>query len=66
MENSERGTELMDIESESLDTHVALCSERYRTLERRILRLEKITLWSTAASLTGMAGVIITLALRLS
>lgn len=66
MENSERGTELMDIESESLDTHVALCSERYRTLERRILRLEKITLWATAASLTGMAGVIITLALRLS
>ena len=66
MENSESGTELMDIESESLDTHVALCSERYRTLERRSLRLEKITLWATAASLTGMAGVIITLALRLS
>ena len=66
MENSERGTELMAIASESLDTHVALCSERYRTLERRILRLEKITLWATAASLTGMAGVIITLALRLS
>lgn len=57
---------MMDIESESLDTHVALCSERYRTLERRILRLEKITLWATAASLTGMAGVIITLAMRLS
>ncbi len=66
MESSEGGSELMDIESESLDTHVALCSERYRTLERRILRLEKITLWATAASLTGMAGVIITLALRLS
>ena len=66
MANSERGAELMDVESGSLTTHVALCSERYRTLERRILRLEKITLWATAASLTGMAGVIVTLALRLS
>jgi len=56
----------MDVESGSLTTHVALCSERYRTLERRILRLEKITLWATAASLTGMAGVIVTLVLRLS
>ena len=53
-------------ESESLTTHVALCGERYRTLEMRILRLERITLWATAASLTGMGGVIITLVMRLS
>jgi hypothetical protein len=56
----------MDVESESLETHVALCGERYRTLELRILRLERITLWATAASLTGMASVIITLVVRLA
>ena len=66
MENSEWGVKLMDVESQSLKTHVALCGERYRALELRILRLEKITLWATGASLTGMAGVIVTLALRLS
>ena len=55
----------MDIESESLETHVALCGERYRMLEMRILRLERITLWETAASLTGMSGVIATLIVRI-
>jgi len=56
----------MDAESKSLPTHVALCGERYRTLEMRILRLERVTLWATAASLTGMAGVIVTLIAQLS
>jgi len=53
-------------EAQSLTTHVALCGERYRTLEMRIVRLERITLWAAATSLTGMGGVIITLILRLS
>lgn len=56
----------MHAESESLTTHVALCGERYTTLQMRISRLERVTLWATAASLTGMAGVIVTLAMRLS
>jgi len=62
----DRQAQLMDIESESLETHVALCGERYRMLEMRILRLERITLWATAASLTGMAGVIATLIVRIA
>ena len=66
MENPKRGAKLMDAEAKSLPTHVALCGERYRMLEMRILRLEKITLWATGVSLTGMAGVIITLVSKLS
>lgn len=48
----------------NLEAHVALCAERYKSLEARIQRLEKIVLWTAAASLTGMAAVILALVAR--
>lgn len=34
-------TQLHEIESESLEAHVALCAERYQDLDSRITRIEK-------------------------
>jgi hypothetical protein len=56
----------IDAESEHLETHVALCGERYRQLELRIARLEKVTWWAAGVSITGMGGVIVTLLSRVS
>ena len=53
------------VEHKDLSTHVELCAERYRSLEARILRLERVVLWATAASLSGMAAVILALVTRL-
>tara|TARA_R100000808_G_scaffold14337_2_gene33921 strand:- start:116 stop:289 length:174 start_codon:yes stop_codon:yes gene_type:complete len=53
------------VEHKDLNTHVELCAERYRSLEARIGRLERIVLWATAASLSGMAAVILALVTRL-
>tara|TARA_Y100001963_G_scaffold110457_1_gene152750 strand:+ start:355 stop:528 length:174 start_codon:yes stop_codon:yes gene_type:complete len=53
------------VEHKDLNTHVELCAERYRSLEARILRLERVVLWATAASLSGMAAVILALVTRL-
>ena len=55
-----------DFERTSLETHVELCGERYLTLERRIGRLERTVVWATAASLSGMGGIIVTLLIRLA
>ena len=52
-------------ELKDLNTHVELCAERYKSLEARIGRLERIVLWATAASLSGMAAVILALVTRL-
>ncbi len=38
----------MDLEADSLPTHVVACSERYRGLWRRMSRIERI-LWGIAA-----------------
>ena len=53
------------VEHQDLTTHVELCAERYKSLEARIGRLERIVLWATAASLSGMAAVILALVTRL-
>lgn len=45
-------------ESESLPVHVARCSERYKTLFRRLGRIEKILLGVAASVIIGMGGII--------
>jgi len=55
-----------DFEHSSLETHVELCGERYRALEHRIGRLERTIVWATCISLSGMAGIIATLLIRLA
>lgn len=50
-------------EAESLPVHVGKCEERYKALEMRIVRLEKVIYWSTGILLTAMGGIIVKLAI---
>ena len=48
-------------EAEHLDMHVAVCAERYKSLEQRLDRIERIVWWSSTMLMTGMGGVILKL-----
>jgi hypothetical protein len=45
-------------EAEDLDVHVAVCAERYKSLEYRLDRIERVLWWSTTILMTGMGGII--------
>ncbi len=45
-------------EAEHLDMHVAVCAERYKALEQRLDRIERIVWWSSTMLMTGMGGII--------
>ncbi|MBL0319354.1 MAG: hypothetical protein IPP74_08725 [Alphaproteobacteria bacterium] len=45
-------------ESQHLDMHVALCAERYKSLEQRLDRIERVMWWTSTVLMTGMGGVI--------
>lgn len=47
-----------------LTTHEAVCAERYIGIMARMGRIESIIICAAAALLAGMAGLIVTLALR--
>lgn len=53
----------MNIENETnnLPTHVAVCQERYRSLENRLARIEKILWWWGTMIISGLVGIIIKL-----
>lgn len=48
-------------ETNSLPTHVAVCVERYKSLERRLARLERIIWWWGTMIVSGLVGIIIKL-----
>lgn len=48
-------------ETNSLPTHVAVCQERYKSLEGRLARIEKILWWWGTMIITGLVGIIIKL-----
>tara|TARA_B100000989_G_C19467758_1_gene439177 strand:+ start:105 stop:299 length:195 start_codon:yes stop_codon:yes gene_type:complete len=48
-------------ETNSLPTHVAVCQERYKSLESRLARIEKILWWWGTMIVTGLVGIIIKL-----
>ena len=50
-------------ESNNLPTHVAVCQERYKSLERRLGRIEKIIWWWGTLIVSGLVGIIIKLAI---
>jgi hypothetical protein len=47
-----------ETESEHLDLHVAVCAERYKALEKRLDRIERIVWASSTMLITGMGAVI--------
>lgn len=48
-------------ETNSLPTHVAVCQERYKSLEQRLQRIEKILWWWGTMIVSGLIGIIIKL-----
>ncbi len=44
-------------ESKDLELHVAVCAERYKTLELRLERIEKIVWWCLATMLLALGGM---------
>ncbi len=51
-----------ETESENLEVHVAVCSERYKSLSQRLDRIERIVWWSSTMLMTGMGGLIFKIA----
>lgn len=47
-----------------LDTHEAVCAERYKTFIERVDRLEKLLLRATGALITGLVGVLVTILMK--
>lgn len=50
--------------SARLDTHEEVCAERYGMIIQRVGRLEMIIVAAAGVLLCGMAGLIVTLALK--
>lgn len=44
-------------ESEHLDVHVAVCAERYRSLEQRLDRIERVMWWMLTTLIVAMGGM---------
>ena len=51
----------MDETLAKLNSHEAVCAERYAQINVRLDRLEKVIIWFAGAMLTGMAGIIYSL-----
>jgi len=46
-----------DQESEHLDVHVAVCAERYRSLEQRLDRIERVMWWMLTTLIVALGGM---------
>lgn len=47
-----------DTESEQLDVHVAVCAERYRSLEMRLDRIERVMWWMLSTLILALGGMV--------
>ncbi len=53
-------------ESEHLDVHVAVCAERYRSLEIRLDRIERVMWWMLSTLIIALGGMLSQLVVLLS
>lgn len=53
-------------ESEHLDVHVAVCAERYRSLEIRLDRIERVMWWMLSTLIIALGGMLFQLVVLLS
>lgn len=44
-------------ENENLDVHVAVCAERYRSLEMRLDRIERVMWWMLTTLILALGGM---------
>ena len=46
-----------DKEAEYLDVHVAVCAERYKSLEGRLDRIERVMWWMLSTLVLALGGM---------
>jgi hypothetical protein len=47
-----------ETEAEHLDVHVAVCAERYRSLEQRLDRIERVMWWMLSTLILALGGMV--------
>src|SRR5581483_1543279 len=52
------GTMTEETEAEHLDVHVAVCAERYKALEGRLDRIERVMWWMLSTLIMAMGGML--------
>ncbi len=45
-------------EAEHLDIHVAVCAERYKSLEQRLDRIERVMWWMLSTLILALGGMV--------
>jgi len=52
------GTMTQEQEAEHLDVHVAVCAERYKSLEGRLDRIERVMWWMLTTLILALGGML--------
>lgn len=52
-------------EAEHLDVHVAVCAERYKSLEGRLDRIERVMWWMLTTLILALGGMLFQLVMLL-
>lgn len=52
-------------EAEHLDVHVAVCAERYKSLEQRLDRIERVMWWMLSTLILALGGMLFELVVLL-
>jgi hypothetical protein len=52
-------------EAQHLDTHVAVCAERYKSLEGRLDRIERVMWWMLTTLIMALGGMAFELVVRI-
>lgn len=55
-----------DTEADNLDVHVAVCAERYKSLEMRLDRIERVMWWMLSTLIIALGGMLLELLVLLS
>jgi len=51
-------------EGEDLELHVAVCAQRYKALDERMQRIERVVWWTFSMLRIGMGGTIMELIIQ--
>jgi hypothetical protein len=52
------GNMTQEQEAEHLDVHVAVCAERYKSLEQRLDRIERVMWWMLTTLILALGGML--------
>ena len=52
-------------EADHLDVHVAVCAERYKSLEQRLDRIERVMWWMLTTLILALGGMLFELIILL-